>query len=256
MDIKEAFFEIDCKGSFLEYLQNLVSTFQQALCTKGSCLPVDLLISRKKMRKRIERCCLCFELPERIVKALRDLKDLGEWVECALPTLPRIAGLTQKSLRLKFDVDHLFLLDYTLRDGCVVELSGLHVDFEGEIEQLAQCQPRRIKVHNHVEDKYGVRKVRYELDSCFSKYKTLFPHNWSWRRCLISYKEALANVIKIVARDDGTIKLVGLSEANISIEIIIDPKQERVVTFYPKIEKSGGIFKSKIWQITRKEITW
>ncbi len=221
-------------SNFGQVLQVRVMLFHKVLNEMRVELPIDSMISKRKMNRRVERCCLLFKSSERILQALHDLRKLGEYIQMIRPVLMPLDGYTQDVLKLGFDLDHVFLVDYVLKAGKVVDISGFHSDYLREIEILGNREFNRLKV-----DKIGIGLMDIEeafvvLNVKRSSKKTLFPGHWDWLRCLDSALEALKNALLIKKGDNGELVFIGLSKAKIAIQLIIDGR-EKVITFYPNI---------------------
>ncbi len=116
-------------SNFGQVLQVRVMLFHKVLNEMRVELPIDSMISKRKMNRRVERCCLLFKSSERILQALHDLRKLGEYIQMIRPVLMPLDGYTQDVLKLGFDLDHVFLVDYVLKAGKVVDISGFHSDY-------------------------------------------------------------------------------------------------------------------------------
>ena len=138
------------------HLKMRVMLFYERIKEGAINLPLDPLITRYKMESRIEKCCLLFKRPDRILQALKDLQELGLYAEKLQPMLMPTC-YTQSPLRLIFDLDHVFLLDYIISYGRVIHISGFHSDYLNEIELLGNSEFHRLKI-----SKMGIKFMHIE----------------------------------------------------------------------------------------------
>lgn len=217
---------------FERHLKRYVNRFYIALGSSKLEIPIDLLITPSKMHRRIEKCCLLFKSVKRIMKALHEIRDLNRLLNLLEPVLLKMDGFTQKDLLLTFDLDHIFLVDYKIEKGRVVEISGFHADYKGEIELLGLSEPHRMIV-DKVNSMRDIQMVYVILDNKRSDKKTLFPVSWDWLKCLMSCIDALTDIRYRYAGEKRTLIICGLCNAGVFIKLVINRITGRVITFYP-----------------------
>lgn len=225
-------------GDFSQHLKARVILFNRALKELKVDLPMDFLISLKKMNRRIERCCLLFKTSDRTLQALYDLAYLGQYIRKVSPVLLPLQDFTRGLLNLGFDLDHVFLVDYQLKAGRIVEISGFHSDYLGEISEVGNSDFNRLKINKIGVRLKGIEEAYLVLDDKRSCKKTLFPIDWDWLKCLNGALDALENILEeeTLWSKTGELIIFGLTEEKIALRMVIDVRHGNVKTFYPNIK--------------------
>ena len=224
--------------NFGKQLKIRIFLFQRMLDQLRIGIPIDDLVTSKTMSDRIERCCLLFKNPERIVQALHDLRDLGGYLKKKEPVLIPLKDFTYSVVNLNFDLDHVFLVDYVVKFGRVIDISGFHSDYLDEVKTLGNSEFNRLTIKKMGPPFMRIEEVYLLLDDMRSCRKTLFPRHWDWRQCSKNALEALNGLLTEETDwgKSGELIVFGLSKKRMVIQLIIDVYRGKVITFFPNIK--------------------
>lgn len=221
-------------------LKQYVNEFTHYAIKHKLALPVDLLISREKMARRIEACCFAYKNPINIVNFLTDVRDASQIFKKANLFLPALPGCTDKALKLIWDVDHIFLPDLKIfkKTGDLASLKGLHLDFGGQIKALGKIEKNgRMIIEETGKIANGAKEVIIHYQGKRYPNKTLFPGNWTVNECTQNIIEAAKNIISSKIGESSKLLIDGATKDNFVIRFIIDPINGKVETCYPNISK-------------------
>ncbi len=183
-------------------------------------------------------------LPLPINKAKGPFTHFKEYIIELKETIPQlkkrfdgvIIQCGEKSLAVSADYEHLFMFEIKQHykkkfKQCIPRLNGFHHDYLGKLEESGIVRYVNIK-----EGLHGTYKADVIVNGIKFEGKTFFPQFWNHEKVLEKIFESLQNLIdKPILQKNGNWQFKGITSEGIKIETIVDVKNEKIITAFPKI---------------------